>query len=236
MDENLRKRFVATPIIYIIIDIHKSTIKAELDSYREYIRESAGELQKKQTSFNVMIENLLSKDPQNRIDVYEWYEEQSINWNDFFPFAFNNSTYLTLYSFFEYNLKDICQSVHKYGGFTRRVDFGKGDYIGAGKKYLQLAGLDLADKEAIWGTIRKHQELRNSIVHNNSNIFRNYEKPIEEQSLYNFLSKNKYIKLDNAKGTFKIGDYQFLIEFCDQIESYLITILDKISTIASSWK
>lgn len=238
MDTNLRKQFVATPIIYIIIDIHKSTIKTEIDSYREYIRETAGELKTKQESFNTKVENLLRNNPENRIDVYEWYEEQSINWNDFFPFAFNNSTYLTLYSFFEYSLKDICQSVHKYGGFKIRAeDFGKRDYIGISRKYLHLvAGLDLADKETVWETIRKYQEIRNSIVHNNSNILKNQQEPIEQQSLYKFLNKIKYVKLDNSKGTFKIVDYRFLLEFCDEIESYLMAILDKMLKAASYWK
>src|ERR1700739_903784 len=110
-----RSKLKATPVALILLEMNEYSIQSDIASYKDYIYDTQKVLKKRQTDFNVMVRELLDKHPDDGGEIGEAYETQHSNHNEFFPAVFNNSTLLSLYAFFEYNLKNICETVDRYG-------------------------------------------------------------------------------------------------------------------------
>lgn len=225
----IRSIFNASPVLPMILEFHRVTILTEIKSFKDYIIENHNSMSERQTAFNDMIEEKVKSYPDNEQEVYEWFEDDLYQYNEFYPTMFNNSTLLSIYSFFEFSLKNLCTSLSKYWQYKIQLDDLDGrNYIEKSKKYLILiANLDLTDIDSIWQEITKFQKIRNNIVHNNSNIIRQKDKPLEKQLLYPIVNSNRYLKLNIEKGTFIIENNQFLLDMLDLIEKYLTSIIGK---------
>lgn len=228
--KTIRDLFKASPVLPMLLQFHRGTIESEIKSFKEYIIDNRFSIKKQQDSFNKMIEEQVKSNPDNTQEIYEWYEDQHYQYNEFYPATFNNSTLLSLYSFFEFNLKHLCITLHRHKQYSIKLDDLSGqNYIEKSKKYLTLvANIDLTDLDSTWQEITKFQQIRNCIVHNNSNIIKQKEQPLKNQPLYQTIKNNTNLKLNEDKGTFIISDDQFLLDVTDTIEMYLVTILKKL--------
>lgn len=227
-----RSDFKASPVLPMIIELHRGTILTEVKSFKNYIIESRNNISERQNSFNDMIKENLKSYPNNEQIIYAWFDDEHYQYNEFYPTIFNNSTLLSIYSFFEFNLKNLCISMSKCEKFAGELDdLNDRNLIKKSKKYLTLiANLDLKDIESIWVKITDFQKIRNCIVHNNSNIVQQKDIPIEMQKLYSIVNGNKHLKLDIRKGAFVIDNDQFLLDMLDLTENYLLTIIGKLET------
>jgi len=229
-----KKLFKSTPVLPILLQFHRVSIDSEINSFKEYIIDTRHSIQKQQDSFNSMIEEQKKKHPNNIEDLIEAYEGQYYQYNEFYPATFNNSTLLSLYSLFEFNLKNLCLTLQNYAQYTKKLDKQSGDnYIQKSKNYLTLVvGLDLTGLDSIWKELDDFRLLRNCIVHNNSNIIKQKKKPITEQNpLYQIIKNNLYIKLNETRGTFIISNDKYLLDISERIEKYLITVIKKLEAI-----
>lgn len=227
---SIRDLFKPSPILPMLLQYHRGTIESEIKSFQEYIIDNRFNIKKQQDSFNKIIEDQVKKNPDDTQEIYEWYEDQYYQYNEFYPATFNNSTFLSLYSFFEFNLKHLCLTLNRHKKYSIKLDDLSGqNYIEKSKKYLRLvASLDLTDLDLTWEEITKFQQLRNCIVHNNSNIIKQKDQPIKNQPLYQVIKNNTNIKLNEEKGTFIISNDQFLLDVTETIEKYLVTIIRKL--------
>lgn len=232
-EKGFRELFKATPVFPIIMQYHGNIITTEKDSFKEYIVDSRNSIKHRQKQLSDNIDDLIKSNPNDQQEIHEWYEEQHYHYNEFYPNTLNNSTFLSLYSFFEYNLKSICVSLNKYGSARVKPDDLSGrNYIEKAKKYLTLIlELDLSSLEMSWIEITKFQQLRNCIVHNNSNIFKNKDQPIKNQPLFQIVDSNKYLDINLENGTISINDDQFLIDTAECYHDYLKSVLKKIKGI-----
>ncbi len=216
-------------VLPMFLQFHKNTIFSEIDSFREYIIDSRNNIKKQQNIFNEMIETEKKKYPENIDGLLEHYEEQYYQINKFYPATFNNSTLLSLYSLFEFNLKSLCITVQDCEEMKIKLDDINGEgYISKSKKYLNLVvGLDLNELEQTWEKITFFQRLRNCIVHFNSNIKKKKNQVVKNLDIYKEIENNPYLKIDD-RGTFIISDDKFLLDILDLINIYLKTIIKKL--------
>lgn len=227
--DSLRSSLKSTPVLPMLVEFLKSTIELEMKSFNEYIVDSRKSIQKQQRLFKKKIDERINSSPDGVEEIYDWYADEYFQYNEFYPTTFHNSTLISLYSFFEFNLKHICFYLHRIQKFKiKPKDLAGENYIEKSKKYLTLVvGVDLSDLDPIWNELTKFQQLRNCIVHNNSNIKQKDQK-ISTHPLYQFIIKNPNLQLNENKGTFIINNDQLLLDFSDTIKKYLLSILAKI--------
>ncbi len=193
-----------------------SKIKAEILTFREYLIDSSSIVEG-----NTMSANELKK-----------------NKESFKKFLYN-SQLLSYYAFFEAWLKELCDSHHKLG-FNRVTikDIAGRNYIEKSKLYLEKVGdFHLGDLKGEWTRIQTLQQIRNLIAHNNSNIVKDSNRPIDKQPQYQLLSNEKAIKLDFSTGDFYINEKGFLLDVLDLFELYLskiIRLIDKPKVVVKS--
>ncbi len=222
---NSKDRLFRFSSLSMYIDFSGISIRTELSSLKNYIIDNKNSISKMQQEFKSMIESELKKHPENEQDIYEAYADNYSEVSNYYPTIFNNSTLIVLYSFFESNMKNICDLLHEHKPYKKKV---KGSYIEESKKYLQsIAMIDLSDLGSLWEKINKYRKIRNSIVHNNSNIIES-EGKVTEQPLYQIIKNYCSLTLDEKNGTFTITDNKFLISFIDISEKYLTSIIKKI--------
>lgn len=219
-------------VLSMFLQFHRNTIESEVNSFKEYIIDSRNNISKQQVSFNKMIEEEKKKHPDNINDLIDAYENQYYQINEFYPATFNNSTLLSLYSLFEFNLKSLCVTLQECEELKIKLgDINGQGYIDTSNKYLILvADLDLTELKTTWMQITLFQQLRNCIVHNNSSILTKKNQVIKDLEIYKYIKKNPNLKINKENGIFIISDDQFLLDTLDAIEKYLISVIKKLES------
>lgn len=101
--------FEPVSALSIYLNLARMTVEFEIESFKEYINDTKQSIQKQQDSFNSMFEEQKKKYPDNIAELYgTTYGDKNYQYNEFYPATFNNSTFLSLYSVFEFNLKNLC--------------------------------------------------------------------------------------------------------------------------------
>jgi hypothetical protein len=234
---DVQKILEAIPFLELFLGIHKTTISREMIGMKEYIIDGVSNINKLQEKFNKSLQKQMDEFPNfadyngKKIAKQRYQENtQHYQYKNLYPVTFNNSTLLTLYSFFEYNLKELCYTLNEHNKYNVTVDDLSGnDYIEKSKKYLKLvANVDVDKYDKDWKSIKEYQQIRNRIVHHNSSIAMK-GKEFTQQSLYQYITKSNCLKLDLKNGNFNIIDHQYLLNFCNLIEKYIIDIIEEAS-------
>jgi hypothetical protein len=98
------------------------------------------------------------------------YDLDSI-FKEYFPNLQRRSALITLFSFFEHQLDDLCRGYKKEKGFALSFTDLTGNGIDRSTLYLKkVAGLSLNNGTATWREIKNIQNVRNAIVHNGGEI------------------------------------------------------------------
>ena len=147
-----------------------------------------------------------------------------------------NNAVTSYYSFLEHTLFDICNYLHKKYNLSLKVNELRGDnYIDQCKKYIEkVVGFKFDDNlKAYWIEIDKLRIIRNSIVHQLSNIYKN-----QEYRVYNQLSKQERRLIDIFKNKLscdwdiKSGNFSINLDFAKRtsklIYVFLIELTDKL--------
>lgn len=140
-----------------------------------------------------------------------------------------NSSLISIYSFLEFSLKNICNQVQGKLYITISVDDISGSsYINTSKKYLEkIICINFKKVDKQWVEITKYQTIRNIIVHDNCSIIHG-EKDIKESKNYNLLMQFKKIEIEPNYGSFIIKNYTLLLDFVDIVETFLTHIINEI--------
>lgn len=203
---------------------------------RKYILENSTTIIKGQEELNKRIENATKYAPEFADEVLNYLEDDILQYHHLYPNLFYNSAVIWLYSFFENNLKSVCEFVERTSKQEIKIkDFGNRG-IERYEKYLRLVhGVKSEKLESTWSRIQKYEVIRNLIVHNNSSLINNREiKEVEKQPKYNVVSNMNYVVINSTDCTFKITDAKLLIELHDLISEYIVGVweeFDKIITM-----
>jgi hypothetical protein len=175
------------------------------------------------------MEETLNSNPNDAGDVYEDFHEQHKQYEGFYPRFFLNSTLISLYSFFEIQLKTIGTIVKEHNHYDLSVDDLSGqNYIQKSKKYLELiAKVPVEKYNEIWKEIEKYQHVRNLIVHNNSCIFKKQDI-LKKQPNYQLIKQNEFLDLYEKDGTFSIIHHDYLVKLIDLIYEYIISLINEL--------
>ena len=200
-------------------------IEMELRQFIEYIDEASSGLQYKKKTIGLDYNEIEAEDPDNEfLDVLhdEFWKYDEV----FTKYAFNSSL-LSIYALLENWLKKLCDYEYERGFSTIKVsDLAGRNYIEKSKNYFEkVAGIDLSDLNMKWQKIKEIQNIRNLIAHNNANLIKDKEKPIDKQPIFQLINRIDHIQLNDKTGDFFIKDKTFIIDFLQVIKKYLIEII-----------
>ena len=227
--EKTNDLFESSDIIRFLIDLQKWSVQTDISVFKIFVFDIDKVIKSHKTEFESKVNEQIKKYPHNEQDIKEHFEEQYYQYYEMYPSLYRNSVLLTIYSYFEHNLNQICDTISKYGNSVEKYDKkNKRNLIERCKTFLtKTYGLDLSDIEEIWSNLTVYQKVRNAIAHNDSNTIKEKGKIVSEQYLFKTLKNNNNIKI-NDSGKFQIDNNQFLYDLCVHIEKYLSEVFKRI--------
>lgn len=199
----------------------RSRIDGKLEEIKEYYEELERKFErdKKRVSerYSKEVEdNKLTEEMENEIG--EYFGEEHARIEDIFIKNLRYSVIVTIYSFLETTLNDLCRYLHHSKNLSLTLDEVKGDGIERAKLYLQKVCLiNFPEKSHEWQEIQKFNLIRNCIVHAEGNV----EEVASPTKIKRIIKNTKGLSLDRSIERFvRIeGDYILSIIFC--IEKFI---------------
>jgi hypothetical protein len=237
-NENDNDKFESITIIRLLIDLQKVSVLSNLSVLKEFANDTDKVIKSNKTEFDNRLNEKIKKYPQHEQEIKVHFEDQYSQYYEMYPALYKNSTLLTLYSFLEYNLDQICNNISDYKHNSKRKNNKlQVNTINVSKVFLtEKFKIDLSSVENEWSLLNNvYREIRNAIAHNNPTMITEEGKEIIEQPRYKSLKDNGYlangyIKVNEQNGNFQIINNQFLVDFCSLIEKYLTEIFKRIFT------
>lgn len=229
MEKFDRKKFKPAKAIVMF----KYQISRQFAELRDYINETNDLIKNEQTKIEKFVNEELNglEDSDEAREVIEFYIEDIDKYAATYTELLMNSTFVSSFSLFESSFVRICNYGQKEKNIIISVaDLGGNSIASKCKKYVEKGlVVDLEDLNNDWKDLTDYNKIRNLIVHNASNFKREKDKSIDKQQMYSFVSKNPYIKQKHEKhGFFYINDNQFVIDFSNKAEKYLLNVIDQI--------
>lgn len=143
-------------------------------------------------------------------------------------FFYYNSLILTIYSSFEFSIKQVCQFIYKryYPEITFNENNTK-DVIGYCNKYISstvLLGKSNKQINKLWEEITQVQKLRNLLAHQNGNLVK-HKKVASEHPYFKLFSKDKRLFIA-ANGQVYIDDDEYIRSFLKNTQVYLFKVIE----------
>lgn len=139
----------------------------------------------------------------------------------------------SVFSFFEHYLIIICNEyINHTKSKLKLKDINASNNIYRANKYFKLVlEVDLDSLDKYWLPISEFWQIRNCIVHRNSNFVEETEKPVQEQKLYSILKKTKNILTDEDEGCFYIISNDEISNLITNINTYVLKLCDQINNM-----
>ncbi len=229
MEKFDRKKFKPAKAIVM----YQYRINRQFAEIKDYINETNKLIQKEQSKVKRFIDDELKgiEDEHEASEVIQFYIEDFDKYEKTYKELLMNSTFVTSFSLFEHSFLRLSKYAQKEKNSTLSVsDISGNGIVNKCKKYIEKGlEIDLSALNPDWQTITNFNKIRNAIVHNASNFKREKNQPIEKQELYSLITKNPFIKQKyEHNGYFYIKDDQFIIDFCNTAEKYLLDIIYQI--------
>jgi hypothetical protein len=212
------------------IAMDKFILRREIEGISSYIQDNTVNILALQTNLDKEIEREMKRSKEKS---YLWYgviNGEHQNYNVLYPSLFHSSMLVWLFSFFEGALNNICRSCENY----LQLELGVNDISGKNTldkrlKYIsKVIKIDMSDLDNTWKILLEYYQVRNLIVHRNSNIIDNQDLPITQQKNYNLIFKDAHIELHESTGGFTIKNVNYVNVLLSCIEKYLETLTDRI--------
>lgn len=201
-----------------MLDYKFDPIKAYLESTQGMIIHQQGEINEKYNKWNEE-----HKHNPEIPEAFEIYETEIIH-NSEFSRILNQSIYLTIYSTFENELFDICETCQQIEQLNiGPKDINEQSYIGQCRKYImKVLNVNLDNSDQKWNEIKNYQKIRNSIAHNLGII----KSP--DANIINFVERSNGISFNIEKSKISIDSIDFLKTLIDKFIYFLINIGEEI--------
>jgi len=207
------------------LQVFKKYATSESSAISDYIKHSNQSIQNAQKDFENRIEKLSIGDDWE--SIIKNNDEEHDKFHHIFPNFFRLSTFIGLYSYFETKLNRLCYFINERKKYRIKLsDLGGENIIEKSKRYLSLVvGLELNSLNSDWMKITDHQKLRNCFVHGGSDIWTDKNLKLEEQRLYSTVKKYPFLEV-TPFGIIFINDDQFLLDFVELQNNYLLKLVD----------
>jgi hypothetical protein len=140
---------------------------------------------------------------------------------------FFNLLAVSIFSFLEFSLIEYCRLIDSYIEPEKPYGEYRNFGLDKAKDYIKdNFNIDFGTV-ANWEEINKFQRVRNLIVHNNANIIKDYDKPIEGQDDYIVLSGMKGTIEITSSGTIFIKTIEYITEIQEKSVALINDIIEK---------
>lgn len=182
-----------------------SMINSKISSMIERFSKSLEEVEEKNTEEVEILEDLGTGEmPQDLANVLYDLSENLKNQ------VFFNSVSISIYSFLEFSLIEYCRLIDNYLIEGKPFKDYKNYGLEKAKDYLKdNFNIDFATVPN-WDELSKFQKVRNLIVHNDANIYKDYDKTLKEQPDYPVLSSMTDSIDITSSGTFFIKSFDYI--------------------------
>jgi hypothetical protein len=187
-------------------------IDLELDQIREYLVEVHDGFKKKYDRVGARYKEATKEMSDDKAqEMAELFIEDAANFSEGFPKLTNAATFVTIYSYFEFQLLLTCKKLRGFSQLEAEVNLKGG--AAHSKKYLIDAGIRFPERSKEWLRRLKLRAVRNMIVHHGSRLKRPKPgRPLDPNSkdaqVFTFLSRTKSATVE------KNGEFWLSVEFC----------------------
>ncbi|MDP1383372.1 hypothetical protein Q8G31_27025 [Priestia megaterium] len=197
-------------------NVRLSLISIEIDSFRDYAKYIESSFRKELDFF----EDEAKRVPEGLEDEFwDSYMDEARQYSKEFPRIMRNSLFVSIYTFLESKIADLCVSDEKT---LLTLSDIRGQGIEQASTYLKkVLFIDFPYDTEEWKYIKKAQLLRNCIVHTNGQLSKvrkpeSVEKAIEELDFVN-KDDNGYISLES----------EFCLDFIETVYLFLQELYQK---------
>ncbi|MQR86399.1 hypothetical protein GFV16_10790 [Bacillus megaterium] len=187
-----------------------SLISIEIDSFRDYIKYIENSFRKELASY----EDGAKRVPAGFEDEYwDYHLDEARQYSTEFPTIMRNSLFVSIYTFLESKIADLCVSDEKT---LLTLSDIKGQGIEQASTYLKkVLLLDFPYDTKEWKYIEKAKSLRNCIVHTNGHV----SKVRKPESVEKAIKELDYVKKD--KDGYISLESEFCLDFLENVHSFL---------------
>lgn len=143
--------------------------------------------------------------------------------------AFHNSLLISAYSFLEFSLVEYCKLLNDYLTVQKQFNDTKGIGVIKCRRYLNRELNLNIHTFPDWEFIDDMRELRNLIIHNNSNIITDPDKSLDNQELYSILTKYTDLEITDS-GYIFIKNIGLITKLVDKSVGFINMIIEKTKT------
>jgi hypothetical protein len=176
-------------------------------------------------------EEQLGKYPQEAQDIIEMHESDVQKYKVVYLNMLLTSSFSSSYFVFEALCTELCRlAMERVKLKLSYKDVQKSPNVMETVKiyFNKGIGINLSHLSGEWDKLDEFRKIRNSIVHQQSNILTNNSASIEKQDLYHIVMKYKSIKLNKKTGYFYLKDDEIVLEFMSVAKKYLRGVLKEI--------
>ena len=150
-----------------MLSAHEWIMHFNTDQLDKYIKHFEEVFSSMQASFEKEMDEFAGKLPEEeRGDWYEWNSDKHSELNHEFPRIHNNSLFVTIYSYYEAQIKSLCTFFENITDAKLKCNHLNGKGIKKYCQYLKLMhDVSFPDDTTEWQDVNLYRTIRNCIVH-----------------------------------------------------------------------
>ena len=204
-------------------------VETELEQIRRYIMGLDIAIKEELVRTNELIDKEIWPDKSDPMPTM--VIEMLVQLEHFTPSLFYKSSLTILYSFFESTFREIAKAEKEIRKIKLKPDDLKGNGIQLFRDYLvKVIGVDLSSLDSSWLEIDKAKKIRNYIVHTESDNADNKKN----QQVKEICDKNVSLSFTEGTNEVNILSSKYLTEFADNIETFLIGLINILRQVKPS--
>lgn len=217
----------------LFIEFQKNIINKEIEALEEYVKDFSNLSKTETDKIEKHMKEVVKSHPEQADDIYEYYSEQHSLYGYKYSVLTNNGSFVSSYSFFEYQLKEILRVLKKHTKNSNGIfksDKSLCYTLNLINEISTISGLDFSSLKPLWGEIDSCRKIRNVITHNGANLIEKEGVSLQNQQNYKLINSKTHLEINTENGDFYISDKAFVLNFIDCIHKYLkqnIIILEK---------
>lgn len=206
-----KKNFAPTPIssVNLLTEMIKLHATDRLEEFRRFTCEIESKFN---TDKNDLHESCIKAaegiSDEEAMEIQRYFSDEHYMIEEIYIGMYRKSTLVSIYSFVENSLNDLCKHLNKKNSYPITLDDLKGEGIERAKSYLEkLAKVDFQVLNGEWCHLQDLNKIRNCIVHCEGDI-----KSLKSDSkIKNIVAQNPSLSLKNERNLSIEREY---VDFC----------------------
>ncbi len=178
--------------------LFRQGVELECDDLLSFIDTMDSGIKGEMHSFGSFLDRLTDgMDDDRKAHVIEQYADDAFGLLDRYPIIVWQSVFISLYSFFEQEMNDICRRVRRMAdekGIAKTSVAKSKNVVLPGQRCLSQFKVKLATRSRQWKRLIACVAIRNLIVHNRGSLRTNDD---ESERVKVFVQHARHIKIDN---------------------------------------